>query len=125
MTPNLAAQSRVALARILSNTESSSTGELAMTRKTSDVAACCSRASFSSRVRTVIFLFSAFGPGASRARRGARRRVAAAIDWLGVELIAAGGERFFARAGKSMGGERDDWDVARLRIGLEPPRRLP
>src|SRR5262245_51663823 len=41
---------RVALASIVSNTGSSSPGEPEMMRSTSEVAACCSRASTSSRV---------------------------------------------------------------------------
>src|SRR5262249_5413426 len=47
------------------------------------------------------------------------------FDRLGIELVAAGGERLFAGAGECMRGERDDRDVAGLRIVLEPPRRLP
>src|SRR5262249_14361782 len=47
------------------------------------------------------------------------------FDGLGVELIAAGGQRLFPLPGKRVGRERDDRDVARLRIILEPPRCLP
>jgi hypothetical protein len=49
--PNLAPQSCVAFASIVSNTGSSSPGDLLMTRSTSEVAVCCSSASLSSRVR--------------------------------------------------------------------------
>src|SRR5436190_5318353 len=40
------------------------------------------------------------------------------FDRLGVELVAPGGKRLFARAGERVGGERDDRDVARFWIGL-------
>jgi hypothetical protein len=47
----LASQSRVAFFRIAPNTDLRSPGDLAMMLSTSDVAACWSRASFSSRAR--------------------------------------------------------------------------
>src|SRR5262249_17509126 len=47
------------------------------------------------------------------------------LDGLGVELIAAGGQRLFPFPGKRVGRKRDDRYVARLRIILEPPRCLP
>ena len=50
-TPNSAPQSRVAFASVVSNTGSSSPGELEITSSTSDVAFCCSSDSDSSRVR--------------------------------------------------------------------------
>src|SRR5215831_20266654 len=53
--PKFASQIRVALSNIAWNTGASSPGELAMTPNTSDVAACCSRASASSRVRALTF----------------------------------------------------------------------
>ena len=43
--PNLASQMRVAFASMASNTGSNEPGELEMTRRTSEVAACCSTAS--------------------------------------------------------------------------------
>src|SRR5262249_54234228 len=46
-------------------------------------------------------------------------------DRLGIELVAAGSERLFPLAGECMRGERDDRNIARLRVGLEPPRRFP
>ena len=49
--PNLASQMCTAFASMVSNTGSSSPGELEMTRSTSDVAVCCSSDSESSRVR--------------------------------------------------------------------------
>src|SRR6516162_2383268 len=49
--PKLASHSRVAFASIALNTDSSSPGELEMTLRTSEVAACCSSASSRSRVR--------------------------------------------------------------------------
>jgi hypothetical protein len=49
--PNSAPQRCLALASKDSNTGASSPDELEMTCKTSEVAVCCSRASFSSRVR--------------------------------------------------------------------------
>src|SRR5215472_16142678 len=51
--PNFAWQSRIAFARMVSNTGSNSPGELEMTCSTSEVAVCCSRASASSRVRAL------------------------------------------------------------------------
>ena len=51
--PNLAPHSRVAFARIVSNTGCSSPGELEMTPSTSEVAVCCSRATASSRARAL------------------------------------------------------------------------
>jgi hypothetical protein len=50
---------RVAFLSIALNTGSRSPGELEMTRSTSDVAACCSRASLSSRVRSASFFSNA------------------------------------------------------------------
>src|SRR5215470_10625642 len=47
------------------------------------------------------------------------------LDRLGIELVAAGGERLFPGSAERVRRERDDRDVARLRVGLEPPRRLP
>src|SRR5262245_58408144 len=47
------------------------------------------------------------------------------LDRLGVELVASGGERLLARAGERMRGERDDRNVARVRIALEAARGLP
>src|SRR4029077_11694981 len=44
---------------------------------------------------------------------------------FGVESVAPRRERLFALAGKRMRGERDDWDVARLRIALEPSCGFP
>jgi hypothetical protein len=41
------------------------------------------------------------------------------LDRLGVELVAPRGERLFALAGERMRGQRDDEDVAGLRIALE------
>ena len=49
--PTLASQMRVAFSSIALNTGSSSPGELEMTRKTSDVAVCCSKDSVRSLVR--------------------------------------------------------------------------
>ena len=49
--PNLASQMRTAFASMVANTGSRSPGELLMTRSTSDVAVCCSRASPRSLVR--------------------------------------------------------------------------
>ena len=49
--PNLAPHMRTAFASIVSNTGSSSPGELDMTCSTSEVAVCCSSASARSRVR--------------------------------------------------------------------------
>ena len=65
--PNLASQMRTAFASMVSNTGSSSPGELAMTLSTSAVAACCSRASFSSRCSRAVLLLARFAP------RGRRR----------------------------------------------------
>jgi hypothetical protein len=42
-----------------------------------------------------------------------------------IEFVAAGDDCFFAHARQGMRGERDNWDVPRLRIGLETPRCLP
>src|SRR5207247_9597342 len=47
------------------------------------------------------------------------------FDRFGVELVAPRRKRLFAFAGEPMGGERDDGDVAGLRIALESPRGLP
>src|SRR6516164_4383613 len=47
------------------------------------------------------------------------------LDGLGVEIVAAGGERLLAVAGHRVCAERDDRNVARRRIGLEAARRLP
>src|SRR5262245_46201845 len=55
------------------NTGSSSPGELEMTCKTSEVAACCSNAWESSRVSTAMFVF-AFTSWGLRELRGAGRR---------------------------------------------------
>src|SRR5262249_25212449 len=49
--PNFAWQMRVAFSTMARNTGSRSPGELEITRNTSEVAVCCSRASASSRVR--------------------------------------------------------------------------
>ncbi len=51
--PHWASHSRVAFSSMAPNTGSSSPGELEMTRSTSEVAVCCSRASASSRVRAL------------------------------------------------------------------------
>src|SRR5262249_2683039 len=66
--PNVASQMRVAFASMASKTGPSSPGELEMTFKTSDVAVCCSCASFSSRVRALI---CSCGPAAENLRRRA------------------------------------------------------
>ena len=42
------------------------------------------------------------------------------FDRLGVELVAPCRERLFALAGERMRGQGDDWDLAGLRIALEP-----
>src|SRR5262249_22215826 len=42
------------------------------------------------------------------------------LDRLGVELVAPRRERLFALAGERMRRQRDDRDVAGLRIALEP-----
>ena len=47
------------------------------------------------------------------------------VDWLGVVVVATGGERLFAIRSERMGGQGDDRDRCRRGIGLEPPRRLP
>src|SRR5262249_47907384 len=47
------------------------------------------------------------------------------LDRLGIELVAAGGERLFPGSAERVRRERDDRDVARLRVGLEPPPRPP
>src|SRR5262249_53511423 len=47
------------------------------------------------------------------------------LDRLGVELVAPRRERLFALAGERMRGQRDDGDVAGLRIALEPSRGFP
>ena len=57
-TPNLASQIRTAFASMVSNTRSSSPGELEMTLSTSEVAVCCSPASASSRVSVLSFFSS-------------------------------------------------------------------
>src|SRR5262249_42551776 len=44
---------------------------------------------------------------------------------LGVELVAPCRERLFALAGECMRGQGDDWDVAGLRIALEPSCGFP
>src|SRR5262245_16930740 len=144
-----------------------------MTRSTSEVAACCSRAGELVREQGGILLF---GKRTARPARAARRtpplprgrcgcppfpvlghgratcpapgtltrqgrlwRASLVIceqppqrrdqplelDRLGVELVAAGGERLFAGARERMRRERDDRDVARLRVLLQSPRRLP
>src|SRR5262249_48524063 len=72
--PKLASQSRVACASMAWNTGSSSPGELEMTCKTSEVAACCSNAWESSRVSTAMFVFASASWGL-RELRGAGRRV--------------------------------------------------
>src|SRR6266566_5397405 len=51
--PIFASQMRTAFASMVWKTGSSSPGEVEMTRSTSDVAVCCSRASASSRVRAL------------------------------------------------------------------------
>jgi hypothetical protein len=51
--PNFASQMRVAFSSTERNTVSNSPGELEITRSTSEVAVCCSRASASSRVRAL------------------------------------------------------------------------
>src|SRR5712691_4096957 len=53
------------------------------------------------------------------------RHQAVELDRLGVELVAAGGERLLARAGERMGRKRDDRNVGGLRIALQPSRGLP
>src|SRR5260370_39159967 len=47
------------------------------------------------------------------------------FDRLGIELVASGAKRLLAFPGERVRGERDDRDVAGLRVVLEPPRRLP
>src|SRR5215510_5826008 len=54
-----------------------------------------------------------------------RREQPLEFDRLGIELVAPRRKRLFSGARERMRGERDDRDVARLRVGLEPPRRLP
>jgi hypothetical protein len=71
---DLASQSRVACASMAWNTGSSSPGELEITCKTSEVAACCSNACESSRVRTATLVSASVSCGL-RELRGADRRV--------------------------------------------------
>src|SRR6516164_11864909 len=47
------------------------------------------------------------------------------FDRLGVELVAPRRERLFAFAGERVRGQGDDWDVAGLRIALEPSCGFP
>src|ERR1700730_11569961 len=47
------------------------------------------------------------------------------FDRLGVELVASRGERLFAFTGERVRGQGDDWDVAGLRIALEPSCGFP
>src|SRR6516165_6668493 len=44
---------------------------------------------------------------------------------LGIELFTSGGERLLALAGKRMGRQADDRDVARLGLALQAPCRFP
>src|SRR6266700_2353804 len=62
---------------------------------------------------------------ASREHPPQRRHQPLEFDRLGIELVAAGAKRLLALARERMGGERDDRDVAGLRILLQSPRRLP
>src|SRR6266487_786210 len=62
---------------------------------------------------------------ASREHPPQRRHQPLEFDRLGIELVAAGAKRLLALARERMGGERDDRDVARLRVVLQSPRRLP
>src|SRR6516162_8329743 len=47
------------------------------------------------------------------------------FDGLGVEIVAAGGERLLAVARHCVRAQCDNRYVTRRRVGLEPPRRLP
>src|SRR6266699_1624626 len=62
---------------------------------------------------------------ASREHPPQRRHQPLEFDRLGIELVAAGAKRLLALAGERVRGERDDRDVARLRVLLQSPRRLP
>ena len=66
--PNFAPQIRAALSNMVANTGCTSPGELEITWSTSDVAVCCSNASFSSRVSRAT---SVTGLAAEELRRGA------------------------------------------------------
>jgi hypothetical protein len=47
------------------------------------------------------------------------------LEWLSVTVIATRGQRLLAIAHHGVGGEGDDGNVARCRIGLKSSRRLP
>src|SRR6516165_10950215 len=79
MLPNLASQMRTAFSSMVANTCCRSPWELEITLRTSEVAACCSRASFSSRVR----LAASFSSAVNELRRatafGALRRFGSGV----------------------------------------------
>src|SRR5262249_13150341 len=102
--PNLASQIRVAFAKIASNTGSSSPGELEMTRNTSEVAVCCSRASASSRLSC-----------SSRSERVARIRPTRGLAFVPVE------RRFSALRDK---GYLVGTVIGALPVGLSPRSRV-
>src|SRR5262245_48118388 len=47
------------------------------------------------------------------------------LDWIGVKIVAPGGERFFTLPSQRMCGESDNRDVARCWTALQPPRGFP